>query len=323
MTVVTRWIPGIVLLLLGAAGADAQDFPARQIRLVVPFPAGGAVDTTARIVAQKASEAAGQAIIVDNRGGAAGNIGADMVAKSAPDGYTMLQTVNGLSLSPALYKKLPFDVIKDFVPIAQITTSPLLIVASAKSQINSINDLVARARQRPGSLNYGSTGVGISLHLTMEMLKIAAGVDIVHVPFKGDAPLLNALIAGDVEVACVPFATTLPHVQAGTLRALAVTTPQRVALLGDVPTVAEAGFPAFESISWQGWFAPAGTPPAVVQKLSGYARAALATPEVIERFKALALTPVGSSPDQFAAMFKADVARWDKVVKELNLPPQD
>jgi tripartite-type tricarboxylate transporter receptor subunit TctC len=323
MVNVARLLAIAVISASGVSGLHAQDFPTRQIRLLVPFPAGGAVDTTARIVAQKASEAAGQTIIVDNRGGAAGNIGADMVAKSVPDGYTVLQTVNGLSLSPALYKKLPFDPTKDLIPVSQITTSPLLIVASAKSEITSLSDLIARAKQKPGALNYGSTGVGISLHLTMEMLKIAAGVDIVHVPFKGDAPLLNALIAGDVQAACVPFATTLAHVQSGALRALAVTTPQRVSLMSNVPTVAEIGFPTFESVSWQGWFVPAGTPQPIVQKLSGYARTALATPEVLERFKAFALNPVGSSPDEFRAMFTADVARWAKVVKELNLPPQD
>lgn len=323
MAIVMRLFSIVIIGSLGVSGLSAQEFPTRQIRLVVPFPAGGAVDTAARIVGQKASEAAGQPIIVDNRGGAAGNIGAEAVARSSPDGYTVLQTVNGLSLSPSLYKKLPFDVLKDFTPVAQITRSPLLIVASAKSQITSLNDLILRAKQKPGALNYGSTGVGISLHLTMEMLRIAAGIDIVHIPFKGDAPLLTALLAGDVEIACVPFATTLTHVQSGTLRALAVTTSQRAPLLPDVPTVAEAGFPAFESASWQGWFVPAGTPREAVLKLNGYARQALTAPEVVERFKTLGLMPVGSSPDEFGAMFTTDVAKWAKVVKELNLPAQD
>lgn len=323
MTFKIRTIAAALILLGGVSGLAAEEFPTRQIRLVVPFPAGGAVDTTARIVGQKASEAAGQTFVIDNRGGAAGNIGAEMVARSEPDGYTVLQTVNGLSLSPSLNRKLSFDVLKDFAPVAQITTSPLLIVASARSQITSLNDLIARARQKPGSLSYGSTGVGISLHLTMEMLRMAAGINIVHVPYRGDAPLLTALTAGDVEVACVPFATTVSHVQAGTLRALAVTTAQRVPLLPDVPTVAELGFPAFESVSWQGWFAPARTPPDIVRKLSSYARTALASSEVAERFKTLGLTPIGTSPEEFGAMFRADVAKWAKVVKELNLPPQD
>lgn len=323
MAIVRSLFSAVFILSFGIFGLSAQEFPTRQIRLIVPFPAGGAVDTTARIVGQKASEAAGQPIIVENRGGAAGNIGAELVAKSLPDGYTILQTVNGLSLSPSLYKKLPFDVIKDFTPVVHLSNSPLLIVASAKSQIKSLSELIALAKQKPGSLNYGSTGVGISLHLTMEMLKMSAGVDIVHVPYKGDAPLLQALIAGDVEVACVPFATTLPHIQSGAIRALAVTTSQRVALLPNVPTVEEIGFSSFEANSWQGWFVPTGTPRDIVLKLNGYARAAIAAPEVLERFKSFGHIPVGSSPEEFSAMFKADVAKWAKVVKELNLQAQD
>jgi tripartite-type tricarboxylate transporter receptor subunit TctC len=320
-----RFLVACILALLAAAngGAYAQDFPNRQIRVVVPFPAGGTVDTVARLVGQKASEAAGQPIIVDNRGGAAGNIGADAVAKSPPDGYTILQTVNGLSLSPSLYKKLPFDVLKDFVPVVQIAASPLLIVASAKAPINSLKDMIALAKQKPGSLNYGSTGVGIPLHLTMEMLRMAAGIDIVHIPYKGDAPLLTALIAGDVQIACVPFATTLPHLQAGTLRALAVTTAQRVPVLSDVPTVAESGFPGFESSSWQGWFVPAGTPRDVVLKLNGYVRTAIAAPDVLDRLKSFGSIPVGGTPEEFSAMFKADVERFAKVVKDANIPMQD
>ena len=323
MAIIRNVVSAVFAFSLGLSGLNAQEYPNRQIRLVVPFPAGGAVDTTARVVGHKASEAAGQPMVVDNRGGAAGNIGADVVAKAAPDGYTILQTVNGLSLGPSIYKKLPFDARKDLTPVVQISTSPLLIVASTKSQIKSLKELIAVAKQKPGSLNYGSTGVGISLHLTMEMLRLAAGIDIVHIPFKGDAPLLNSLVAGDVEVACVPFATALSHVQAGTLRALAVTSSQRAALLPDLPTVAEVGFPAFESTSWQGWFVPAGTPQDVVLKLNSYARKALAAPEVLDRFKALGLFPVGSSPEEFGVMFNEDIAKFAKVVRDINLPLQD
>ena len=323
MKVMMVAVSALTLSVAGVFGVAAQDFPNRQIRVVVPFPAGGAVDTTARIIGNRAAEAAGQAIIVDNRGGAAGNIGADAVAKSPPDGYTILQTVNGLSLSPSLYKKLPFDPVKDLIPVTQFTTSPLLIVASAKAPITSLKELIALAKQKPGELNFGSTGIGIPLHLTMEMLKAAAGIDIVHIPFKGDAPLLQSLIAGDVQVACVPFATTLPHIQAGTLRPLAVTTAQRVAVLSNVPTVAESGFPGFEASSWQGWFVPAGTPRDVVMKLNSYGRKALEAPDVIEKFKSFGNIPVGSSPEEFDAFFKADVAKFAKVVKEANIPQQD
>jgi tripartite-type tricarboxylate transporter receptor subunit TctC len=313
----------LALSFAGAFGASAQEFPNRQVRVVVPFPAGGTVDTVARLVVQKAAEAAGQPFIVDNRGGAAGNIGADAVTKSPPDGYTILQTVNGLSLSPSLYKKLPFDPLKDLTPVVQITASPLLIVASAKAPIKSLKELIAYAKQKPGVLNYGSTGVGIPLHLTMEMLQAAAGINIVHIPYKGDAPLLNALIAGDVEVACVPFATSLPHIEAGTLRPLAVTTAQRVSVLADVPTVAESGFPGFESSSWQGWFVPAGTPRDAVMKLNGYVRKALAAPDVLERIKSFGNEAVGGTPEEFGAMFSADVAKFAKVVKDAKIPQQD
>jgi tripartite-type tricarboxylate transporter receptor subunit TctC len=322
MKVITAAVAALALSA-GVCGVAAQDFPNRQIRVVVPFPAGGAVDTTARIIGNRAAEAAGQPIIIDNRGGAAGNIGADAVAKSAPDGYSVLQTVNGLSLSPSLYRKLPFDPVKDFVPVVQFTTSPLLIVASAKAPITSLKELIALAKQKPGELNFGSTGIGIPLHLTMEMLKGAAGIDIVHVPFKGDAPLLQSLIAGDVQVACVPFATALQHIEAGTLRALAVTTAQRVSVLASVPTVAESGFPGFESSSWQGWFVPTGTPRDVVMKLNSYGRKALAAPDVIEKLKSFGNVPVGNSPEEFDAFFKADVAKFAKVVKDAKIPQLD
>ena len=313
----------LVLPLVAGSATTAQEFPNRQIRLVVPFPAGGAVDTTARLLGNRAGEAAGQPFIVDNRGGAAGNIGADAVAKSPPDGYTILQTVNGLSLSPSIYKKLPFDPLKDFVPVSRLTGSPLFIVASAKTPIKTLQELVRLAKQKPGVLNFGSTGIGIPLHLTMEMLNNAAGIKMVHVPFKGDAPLLQSLIAGDVEVACVPFATTLPHLQAGTLRALAVTTAERVAVVSDVPTVAESGFPGFELSSWQGWFVPAGTPRDVVLKLNSYARKALEAPDVVEKLKSFGNTVIASSPEEFDVFFKADVAKFAKVVKDTNTPQLD
>ena len=307
-------------LALPAHAAD--NYPSKPIRLVVPFPAGGATDNIARLMGQKASEAAGQPFIIDNRGGAAGNIGSDSVAKSPGDGYVILQTVSALSLSPALYRKLPFDPVKDLAAISQLTASPLIIVANAKTGISSLKDLIERAKAKPGALNFGSGGVGNPQHLTMEMLKAAAGIDIVHIPFKGDAPLFTSLVAGDIELACTPLSTALPHIQAGTLKALAVTGPTRVSVFPDVPAVAET-YPGFISTSWQGWFAPASTPRDIVMKLNGYARAALQTPEVLAAFKTYGSDPVGSSPEQFGASFKAEVERFTKVVNDLKLPPQD
>jgi tripartite-type tricarboxylate transporter receptor subunit TctC len=300
----------------------ADPFPSRPVRLVVPFPAGGATDVIARLLAQKAGEKAGQPFIVDNRGGAAGNIGADSVAKAPGDGYSVLQTVSALSLSPALYHKLPFDPVKDLTAITQLTASPLIIVANAKTGINSLKDLVDRAKAKPGALNFGSGGVGNPQHLTMEMLKTQAGLDIVHVPYKGDAPLFNSLLAGDIELACTPLSTALPHIQAGTLKALAVTSLKRNPAFPDTPAVAEL-YPGFESTSWQGWFVSSATPKDIVTKLNGFARAALQTPEAEAMLKKFGSDPVGSSPEEFGSAFAAEVQRFKKVVADLKLPPQD
>jgi len=308
------------LAALPAKAADA--YPSRPIRLVVPFPAGGATDVIARLMGQKVSEAAGQPVIIDNRGGAAGNIGSDNVAKSPGDGYSVLQTVNALALSTALYRKLPFDPVKDLAAISQLTASPLIIVANAKTGINSLKDLIERAKAKPGALNFGSGGVGNPQHLSMEMLKAAAGIDIVHVPFKGDAPMFQSLLAGDIELACTPLSTALPHIQAGTLKALAVTSAKRNAAFPDVPSVAET-YPSVVATSWQGWFAPASTPKDIVVKLNGWARAALQTPELQATLKKFGSEPVGSSPEEFAASFKAETERFKKIVADLKLPPQD
>lgn len=306
-----------------AVPAHAADpFPTRPVKLVVPFPAGGATDVVARMIAQKAGDKAGQPFIVDNRGGAAGNIGSDAVAKSAGDGYTILQTVNALSLSPALYHKLQFDPVKDLTAVTQLTASPLIIVANAKTGINSLKDLIERAKARPGALNFGSGGVGNPQHLTMEMLKAQAGLDIVHVPFKGDAPLFNSLLAGDIELACTPLSTALPHIQAGTLKALAVTSAKRNPAFPDTPAVAES-YPGFVSTSWQGWFVPASTPKEIVAKLNDYARTALQDKAVLDMLKKFGSEPVGSSPEEFSRAFAAEVDRFKKVVADLKLPPQD
>jgi tripartite-type tricarboxylate transporter receptor subunit TctC len=315
----------VVMAIAGAliAPAQAQDsFPSKSIRLVVPFPAGGATDVIARMMGQKVGAESGQTVVIDNRGGAAGNIGADNVAKSPGDGYSILQTVSALSLSPALYRKLPFDPVKDLTAVTQLTASPLMIVASTKSGITSLKDLVDRAKAKPGSLNFGSGGVGNPQHLTMEMLKSTAGIDMVHIPYKGDAPLFTSLLAGDIELACVPLSTALPHVKAGTLKALAVTGPKRVGAYPDIPAVAET-YPGLVSTSWQGWFVPASTPRDVVMKLNGYARNALNTPEIQDALKKFGNESVGSTPEEFSAAFKAEVARFIKIVNDLKLPPQD
>jgi tripartite-type tricarboxylate transporter receptor subunit TctC len=313
----------LATLVLYASAAAAQTYPSKPIRIVVPFVAGGAVDTLARMLGAKLSDTLGQPVIVENRPGAGGNIAADAVAKSPPDGYTILQNTNGQAISPAIYRSLPFDVVKDFIPVTQLVASQLVLVASPKLAATSVRELIALAKEKPGNLNYGMTGVGNPLHLTMEMFKTAAGVDIQPVPYKGDAAIFPALITGEVQVAVVPMATTLPHVAAGTLRALAVAGAKRSAALPDVPTVAEAGLPGFESSSWQGWFVPANTPREIVGTIQHAAKTALAAPDVLERLRVTGNEAVGSTPEEFDARFKADLAKFAKIVKEAHIPQQN
>jgi tripartite-type tricarboxylate transporter receptor subunit TctC len=309
-------------LALLSGTAVAQDYPSRTIRVIVPFPAGGAVDTLARLVGQKVSESVGQPVVVENRPGAGGNIGTDVVAKAAPDGYTVLQTTNGHAISPALYASLPFDPVKDFTPVTQLVATNLVLIANPKLAANNLAELIALAKSKPGSLNYGSTGVGNPLHLTMEMLKGATGMDIQVIPYTGDAPLNTALIAGDIQLAVVPLSTSIPHIEAGTLRALAVTGGKRSAALPNVPTVAESGLPGFDSTSWQGWLVPSATPAAVVSRLQAEVAKALAAPDVVARLKVFGSEAVGSTPAEFQQRVTADIAKFAKVVADANIPKQ-
>jgi tripartite-type tricarboxylate transporter receptor subunit TctC len=312
----------LAALALHPAAVSAQAYPSKPIRIIVPFAAGGAVDTLARLLGNKLSEQFGQPVVIENRAGAGGNLAPDAVAKAPPDGYTILLTTNGLAISPSLYRTLPFDVYRDFVPVTQVVASQLVFAANPKLAAQSIAELIALAKAKPGGLNYGSTGIGNPLHLTMEMLKNAAGVDIQAIPYRGDAPLNAALIAGDIEVAVVPMATTLPHLQNSLLKALAIGGAQRSAALPNVPTVAET-IPGFESTSWQGLFVPANTPRAIVDAIQRETAKALQAPDVIERLKAGGNEGVGSTPDEFDARFKADIVRFAKVVKDARIPPQD
>jgi tripartite-type tricarboxylate transporter receptor subunit TctC len=309
-------------IALATAPALAQTYPSKPIRIVVPFAAGGAVDTLARLVANKLSEQLSQTVLVENRAGAGGNLAPDAVAKATPDGYTVLQTTNGIAISPALYRSLPFDVHKDFVAVTQLVSSQLVFAANPKLEANSMAEFIALAKARPGGLNYGSTGIGNPLHLTMEMLKSATGINVQAVPYRGDAPLNTALIAGEIQVAVVPMATVLSHLESGTLKALAIGGATRAAALPNVPTVAET-LPGFESTSWQGYFVPANTPREVVQLLARETARALKAPDVIERLKAGGNEGVGSTPEEFDARFKADIAKFAKIVQEAHIPKQD
>jgi tripartite-type tricarboxylate transporter receptor subunit TctC len=317
-------------LLLAAAiaafastGASAQSYPNQPVRIVVPFAAGGAVDTVARVVGQKMSEGLGQPVVIENKPGAGGNLAADTVARAAPDGYTILLTTNGLAISPSLYRTLPFDAVKDFIPVTQLIESPLLLIASNKLGVNSLQDLIALAKQKPGVLNYGSTGIGNPLHLSMEMLKKETGADIANVPYKGDAPLNTAMISGEVDLAIVPIATGRVNVDNKLVKGLAVTSASRAKALPNLPTVAEQGVKGFEMESWQGFFVPAKTPDAIVQRLYQETKKALAAPDVRERLAKFVAEPVGSSPEQFAKKFNADVAKFARIVKEAKIPQQN
>jgi tripartite-type tricarboxylate transporter receptor subunit TctC len=311
------------LVLLGTMPASTQSYPSKPIRIVVPFVAGGAVDMLARIMGQKLSETLGQPVIVENRPGAGGNAAADVVAKSPPDGYTILQVTNGLAISPALYRKLSFDPMKDLAPVTQLVASQLLLVATPSLPVKTTRDLIALAKEKPGTLNYGMTGVGNPLHLTMEMLMHAGGVKFQPIPYRGDAPLNTALIAGEVHLAVVPFATAKPNIESGRLRGLGIAGAQRSPSLPDVPTIAESGVPGFESSSWQGWFVPAGTPSSVIALIQRKAAEALQMPDVRARMDATANEVVGSTPEAFAVKYKDDMARFAKVVKDAGIPQQD
>lgn len=319
----TSLLLAAAIAALAPSGASAQSYPNQPVRIVVPFAAGGAVDTVARVVGQKMSESLGQPVVIENKPGAGGNLAADTVARSAPDGYTVLLTTNGHAISPALYRTLPFDAVKDFIPVTQLIESPLLLVASNKLPANSVQELVALSKQKPGTLNYGSTGIGNPLHLSMELLKKETGADITNVPYKGDAPLNTALIAGEVDLAIVPVATGRVNVDNKLVKGIAVTSASRSKALPDLPTVAEQGVKGFDMGSWQGFFVPAKTPDAIVQRLYQEAKKALAAPDVRERLAKFVAEPVGSSPAEFAKKFNEDVAKYAKIVKDANIPMQN
>jgi tripartite-type tricarboxylate transporter receptor subunit TctC len=316
------------LLIIGAAGlcletALAQSYPSRPVHVVVPFAAGGAVDTLARIIGAKLQESLGQPVIVEDRAGAGGTTGADVVAKAPPDGYTILQNTNGQAIAPSLYRSLPFDTLKDFAPVTQLVRTSTVLVANPKLPATSLREFIALAKAKPGQLNYGMTGVGNGLHLTMELLKRMAGIDLQAVPYRGDAPLNTALIAGEVDVAIVPITTIIPYIQAGSVRALAVTSAARSPLLPEIPTVSEVAFPGFEASGWIGYFVPSRTPREIIRFIQRETAKVLFAPDIQARLNALGNAPVGSTPEEFEAKVRADVASFAAIVKEAGIPPQN
>ena len=303
-----------------ALAAQAQPYPGKPIRLVCPFPPGGAVDIASRAVAQALTQQLGQPVTVDNRPGAGGNIGAEVVAKSPADGYTLLMaTSNILAINPALYSKMPFDPLKDFAPVSIVVEVSNVLVLHPSVPANSVPELIALARQQPGKLTYASSGNGTSMHLAGELFKSMAGLEMVHVPYKGAAASTVDLLAGRVNMVFDSLPPALPNIKAGKLRALAVTGSKRSQFLPELPTIAEAALPGYETAIWFGIVAPAGTPPEVIARLNGELAKAAASPEFRERLARSGFEVVSSTPEQMADSVRSETAKWGKVVKALGM----
>jgi tripartite-type tricarboxylate transporter receptor subunit TctC len=304
---------------LAGGRVRAQAWPARFVRLVVPFTPGGGIDAIARILGAKLAETWGQQVVVENKPGAGGNIASEMVARSDPDGYTLYISAAGLAVNQYLYPSINYDPVADFAPVTLICLFPNLMVVPTSSPVRSVQEFLAYTRTNPGKVNYGSPGHGSSPHMSGELFKHMARVDITHVPYRGAAPALNDLIAGRVDVMFAVMASGLPLVQGGQLRALGVTTATRVPAAADVPTIAEAGVPGYDTSSWFAFFVPAKTPPTIVDRMHADTVAALADPAVKARLEQLGVVVVGSTPGQLAAHLKAEMEKWGPVIKAAGI----
>lgn len=302
---------------LAATGVLAQNWPTKPVRLVIPFPAGGSTDIVGRLIGDKLSQGLGQAVVIDNRAGAGGTTGSDVVAKAAPDGYTILMgTSSTHAIAPGLYSKLPYNATKDFSPVALLGTATILLVVHPSVPAKSVRELVALAKSKPGQLAFGSTGNGSVSHLTAEHFKSLAGVDIQHIPYKGDSPMTVDLASGRISMAFGTAVAFLPYVQSGKLNALAVTNAKPSPVAPSLPTVASSGLPGFEALQWFGVLAPAGTPKEIVTRLNDEIHKVLHMPDVRDRLRALGIEVVGGSPEQFATFMHAETAKWGKIVRD-------
>jgi tripartite-type tricarboxylate transporter receptor subunit TctC len=305
---------GLLGLVTGAA--IAQGYPGKSIRIVVPFAPGGGADIIARILGQKMTDNWGQQVVVDNRAGASGNIGAEIVARAVPDGYTLLMASSALAINPSVYRSVPYDAVKDFIPITQPALLPNILVVHPSLPVKTVRDLVALAISKPGHIIYASAGAGTGTHLAAEMFKLQAGIDMVHVPYKGGGAVISDLLGGQVALTFATLPSVMPYVKADRLRAVAMTTTKRWPGLPAVPTIAESGFPGFEISTWIGLLAPAGTPKDIVGKLHGEVVRILKLPDMRARFDGLGMEQVGDTPEQFAAYIRSELAKYAKVVKE-------
>jgi tripartite-type tricarboxylate transporter receptor subunit TctC len=309
-------------LVMTAGAASAQTYPTKPVRLVVPFLAGGSTDIVGRTVAQKLSEMWGQQAFVDNRPGGGTTIGTEMVAKAAPDGYTLLVTPAPFTINPSLLTKLPYDALTDFTPITLINTTPLVMVVNPGVPAKNVKELIALAKAKPGKLNFGSSGTGGSNHLAGELFDAMAGVKMVHIPYKGNAGALTDIVGGHLDVVYNGITSAVALIRGGKLRALAVTSLQRSAALPDVPTLNESGLKGFEAVAWNGLSAPAKTPRDVIMKINADVIKIVNSPELKERLKADGSDPVGNSPEQYAAFLRNEIAKWAKVIKFAGVKPE-
>jgi tripartite-type tricarboxylate transporter receptor subunit TctC len=316
---IPRWLTGGAALLGCTLAAYGQTYPARAVRLVVPSSPGGGSDITARIIAPRLSEYLGQQVMVDNRAGAGTMIGGELAARAAPDGYTLLLGSTPMAINPAMYKKVSYDALRDFVPIAQIVSVPNLLIAHPSLPVKSVTELIAFAKSRPGQLTFASAGAGTSPHLSMELFLGMTGLSMIHVPYKGAGPGVVDVVAGHVALMTPTIISALGYVRGGRLRALGVTSAKRAAGAPEIPTIAEAGVPGYEATQWFGVLAPAGTPRDIVNLIQSEIGRVLQQPDMKTRLSTDGAEPVGSTPEEFAAFIRAETAKWAKVVKDASV----
>jgi tripartite-type tricarboxylate transporter receptor subunit TctC len=306
------------VFLVASAGVLAQEYPQRAVRIIVPYPPGSGTDIVARLLGQRVGESWGQPMVVENRPGAGAIVGVEAVAKAAPDGYTIgIADTGPLAINPALYPKLPYDPLRDFAPVIEVAKLPFMLVAHPSLGVSSIAELIAAAKREPGRINYASVGNGSGVHLASELFKKRAGIDLVHIPYKGSAPALNDVLAGTTPVMFVNLLSGMPHVKSGRLRALAVAGPARLRALPDVPTIGEAGVPGYEFQAWFGVIAPVATPAPIVERLNAEFRRVLSLADIRDRLlNEGGMQPVGGGAEQFAALIASEKERWGKLVRE-------
>lgn len=317
------WCAGLIIgFACLASAAVAQSYPVRTIRLIAHSSPGGTSDILGRLMAHKLTEALGQQVVVENRAGASGIIGVDIAAKSAPDGYTMLITQTSIAINPSMFAKLPYNAMRDFAPVTQLVAAPNVLVVHPSVPATSVKGFIALAKAQPGSLINGSPGQGTSPHLSAELFKIMAGIKLDHVQYKGAGQAMLSLLAGEVPVMFTTPPTAMPYLKAGRLRPLGVTTTTRIDALPDVPAIAEAGVPGYESVQWFGMLVPAGTPRPIIDRLHQELTRVLRAPDMKERLNSLGLDAVGSTPEEFAAYIKSETEKWAKVIKTMGIKPE-